>query len=106
MGQITSAKTVNPDAIHVIDGDTIDLNGQRFRLVGFDTPETYRAKCSYEKALGDEATSRMRELVVSGLPLDLVVLPGRDKYRRGLARLYIGHANAADIMISERLARP
>jgi len=49
--------------IYVIDGDTIDVDGQRYRLTGFDTPETYRAECESEKLRGDQATARMRALV-------------------------------------------
>lgn len=91
--------------IYVVDGDTIDVVGARFRLVGFDTPETYRAKCDFERALGRAATARLRALIASGLVLDLVVLPGRDKYNRGLARLRVGGRDVGEVLISERLAR-
>ena len=37
--------------------------------------------------------------------VDLVILPGRDKYNRGLARLYVGRPDAAEILVSEGLAR-
>ena len=90
---------------YVIDGDTIHLGGERFRLVGLDTPETYDPQCAYEKALGDEATRRLRELIGSGELVELIVLPGRDRYDRGLARLYIGRADVAGILIGEGLAR-
>lgn len=100
----SAAETVSPRSVYVIDGDTIDLNGDRFRLVGFDTPETYSPQCAYEKALGDQATRRLRELVASGELIELAILPGKDKYKRGLARLYIGRKDVADTMISEGLA--
>lgn len=102
----SAAETVNPRSVYVIDGDTIDLDGQRFRLVGFDTPEVYSPRCDYEKALGDEATRRLRELVASGELIELAIQPGKDRYDRGLARLYVGRADVADTMISEGLARP
>ncbi|WP_176832951.1 thermonuclease family protein [Celeribacter baekdonensis] len=101
----TAAEPINPASVYVIDGDTIDLGGERFRLVGLDTPETYNPQCAYEKALGDEATRRLRELIGSGELVELIVLPGRDRYDRGLARLYIGRADVADILIGEGLAR-
>ena len=99
------AEIVKPASIRVIDGDTLDVSGQRYRLVGFDTPETYYAQCDYELALGNAATARVRELIASGQALDLVILPGRDKYGRGLARFFVGGENLADILTGERLAR-
>ncbi|WP_175497634.1 thermonuclease family protein [Roseivivax halotolerans] len=102
----SAAEPVNPSSIYVIDGDTIDLDGRRFRLVGFDTPEVYSPRCDYEKALGDEATRRLRELIASGELVDLAIQPGKDRYDRGLARLYVGREDVAETMISEGLARP
>ncbi|MEP3328920.1 hypothetical protein [Sedimentitalea sp.] len=37
--------------------------------------------------------------------VNLVILPGRDKFNRGLARLYVERTDAADILLSEGLAR-
>ena len=102
IGTAAVAETISSASIYVIDGDTIDVDGARFRLVGLDTPETYRARCDYELALGRAATAR---LVGSGSHLDLAVLPGRDKYGRGLARLFVGGRNIAEILTSEGLAR-
>jgi hypothetical protein len=55
--------------VRVVDGDTIDAvvppgrDRRRYRLAGFDTPETYYARCDAERALGDRATRRLQELV-------------------------------------------
>ena len=35
-----------PSHLTVVDGDTVNLEGQSIRLVGCDTPETYRAECA------------------------------------------------------------
>lgn len=99
------AELVPAFSIYVIDGDTIDVQGDRFRLVGFDTPETYRPKCAFELALGRAATSRLRNLLDGVQWVDVVVLPGRDKYDRGLARLIVQQVDVADTLVSERLAR-
>ena len=56
IGTATVAETISPASIYVIDGDTIDVDGNRFRLVGLDTPETYSAQCDYELALDRAAT--------------------------------------------------
>ena len=31
--------------IVVIDGDTVRMDGKRYRLLGFDSPEMFFAKC-------------------------------------------------------------
>lgn len=104
-GEAAQAETIQASAIYVIDGDTIDVSGQRFRLVGFDTPETYHAQCDYELALGQAATRRVRELVASGGIVEIAVLPGQDRYGRGLARLFVGGVDVGMILMSEGFAR-
>ena len=103
---ISAAEQVRSSALRVVDGDTVAIGKTRYRLVGFDTPETYYAKCDYEKALGDAATGRVRQLIKAARVVEFVVQPGRDKYDRGLARIFIGGNDIGSILISEGLARP
>lgn len=100
-----TAERISAASIYIVDGDTIRAEGDRIRLVGFDTPETYRPQCDYELALGRAATARLRELVGSGQGVDLVILPGRDRYDRGLGRLFVGNRDVGAILIAEGLAR-
>lgn len=93
---------------HVIDGDTVDLKCsgteiERIRIMGYDTPETYYAKCPAEKRLGDEATERLRRLSASA-PITQVERSGTDRYDRTLARIWIGGIDLAETMVSEGLA--
>jgi endonuclease YncB( thermonuclease family) len=63
------AEPISADAIAVVDGDTIDVGPDRYRLVGFDTPEirTPRRKVSAdERALATIASERLTELLRSG----------------------------------------
>jgi len=99
------AETVDPAAVYVVDGDTIRMDGDSWRLVGLDTPETYEPYCNFELALGQAATARLRALMTSGRVVEVIELPGRDRFDRGLARLYVGGENIADILIREGLAR-
>lgn len=103
-GQV-KAETINPASVYVVDGDTIRMDGDSWRLVGFDTPETYEPRCDFELALGQAATARLRALMASGRVVEVIRLPGRDRFDRGLARLFIGGKNIADILIGEGLAR-
>ncbi|MDO5759376.1 MAG: hypothetical protein Q4P24_18470 [Rhodobacterales bacterium] len=65
------SEAVQGSKIYVVDGDTIKIGGESVRLVGFDTPETYRAKCEYELQLGNMATARLRELISGVKQVDL-----------------------------------
>lgn len=100
------AEQIRSANFRVIDGDTVDVGNERFRLVGYDTPETYRAQCDYELALGRAATARLQDLLNGVQIVELVVLPGRDRYGRGLARLVIAQRDVGDTLVSEGLARP
>lgn len=101
-----TGETVQTTSIYVIDGGTVKIDGQTFRLMGFDTPETYRAECAAEKALGEAATNRLRELLASHTEATLFIADKRDKYGRGLAELKLGGRDVGQVLISEGLARP
>lgn len=104
-GEAVQAEIIRASSIYVIDGDTVEVSGQRYRLVGFDTPETYHAQCDYELALGQKATRRVRELLASGRIVEIAVLPGQDRYGRGLARLFVEGVDVGMILMTEGFAR-
>ncbi len=105
---LVSAAPVNPKDIRVVDGDTIWYDGDKYRLMGYDTPETYPSqyKCDYEKALGDQATQVLKDLIGSGQIVDLRPAIGRDKYDRALGHLFVGNVDVGETLINKRLARP
>ena len=90
--------------ITVVDGDTVDWRGKRYRLTGYDTPEISRAACPAEKALGYAASWRLQYLIWGG---GAVVEPSgrQDRYGRELGRLIVKGRDVADILIGEGLAR-
>jgi micrococcal nuclease len=90
----------------VVDGDTIrDAQGVSHRLLGYDTPETFRAKCAAELKLGKQAQARLGQLIASG-EARLLQSGRRDKYGRSLSTLTVGGRDVREILISEGLARP
>jgi len=98
----------NCRVVHISDGDTFDVacNGsakERIRIMGYDTPETYYAKCPAEKTLGDQATARLRTLT-RNRELTRLIRHGHDRYGRVLAEIWLGDENLADIMVREGLA--
>lgn len=92
-------------AVWVIDGDTIKLGSQSLRLLNIDAPEVSRPDCEAERALGDKATARLRDLLASGA---LTIAPnGRlDKFGRPLVRLAVDGRDVGDLLIAEGLAKP
>ena len=103
-------------SVTVVDGDTIRSNGQLYRLVGFDTPESGpHASCGRERTLADTATDRLRQIVANGQAvLERVpcsCLPGTEgtrecNYGRFCATLRANGRDVGDILVSEGLARP
>lgn len=89
--------------IVVTDGDTIWYGEEKIRIIGYDTPETYQARCDAEREAGRKATGYLRWLA-SNNKLDIRREPKKDRYKRTLARIYIKGRNLADIMIAEGLA--
>lgn len=62
------SEAMSPDRIEVLDGDTIRVDGKKpdDRLVGFNAPETKRAKSDHERRMGTFAADRLREIVQQG----------------------------------------
>lgn len=107
-GSATSATTsirVASTQVYAIDGDTVAIGDDRYRLMGFDTPETRFAQCDEERALGNQATDRLRQLIGAQSTITLYIAQRRDKYDRFLARLEVDGYDVGPILISEGLAR-
>ncbi|MEH2560069.1 endonuclease YncB(thermonuclease family) [Bradyrhizobium algeriense] len=117
-GQSVHPEPISVDAIAVVDGDTIDVGPQRYRLVGFDTPEiwTRRRKVSAdERALATIVMQRLGELLHSG-PLDLTEVVcscpastiGTKECNGGrkCGLLALNGKNVGETLIAEELAVP
>ena len=97
--------TQGTGAYEVIDGDTIRAPyGVKYRLMGFDAPETFQAKCDAELELGKRATERLKELLATG-EVRIVESGKTDRYGRTLARLTVNGRDVGGVLISEGLAR-
>lgn len=89
----------------VVDGDTLEAGGQRWRLVGYDAPEVFTAsKSRGERQAGVKAALRLKELVMTGRA-ELEVTAKPDKWGRGRARLRIDGRDAGDVLVGEGLAK-
>ena len=91
------------------------LQRQTCELVGFNAPETTRARCPEERALGETADRRLREIVRGG-DLDFAFVacscrPGTAdtalcNYRRKCGTLKASGRDVGDILAPEELAVP
>ncbi|MEQ9434677.1 thermonuclease family protein [Hyphomonas sp.] len=85
----------------VIDGDTIEIHGQRIRLSGFDSPErgkTCAGTNVYQKAalfLSDQIGSRTVTCTSTG----------KDSYERAVATCSVNGADLGDLMVGAGWAR-
>jgi endonuclease YncB( thermonuclease family) len=107
------AETWPAGSIAVIDGDTVRLpSGEVVRLWAIDAPETARAKCEREAALGWLATERLGQLLRRGPATLTRCEPAkgnaaprcRDRFGRTLGALGIDGQDAGEILIREGLA--
>lgn len=89
----------------VVDGDTLWLNGEKIRAMGYDTPEPMTNVCGgqREKQLAAKATARFIELF-NETEIS-IARNGQDKYGRTLAVIRSNGRLVGDILISEGLAR-
>jgi endonuclease YncB( thermonuclease family) len=98
------AETVEAARIRVIDGDTVEIAGERIRLIEPDAPEISKPRCNAELAKGLVASGRLRQLLAGPVAVNR---SGRiDRYGRTLASLVVTQGNVADILIREGLAVP
>ena len=85
----------------VIDGDTIEVAGQRIRLHGIDAPES-RQLCRRDGErwrCGKDATSALKAFLGSR-PVSCEEL-GRDRYRRVVAKCTVDGVDLGEWMVSQ-----
>jgi micrococcal nuclease len=99
-----TVRTAAGEVVSVVDGDTVDVAGRRYRLVGHDTPEIFHARCPAERDRGIAAAARLLALLRSGA-VTVERIDGREKWGRGLARLTVDGRDVGATLIAEGHAR-
>ena len=104
--------------VQIIDGDTINIPGftPNVRLVGFNTPETWRASCTAERQVGERATARLSQLVRNAASIEFERVacscrPGtegtdRCNFGRLCGSLFVDGQDVGQTLIGEGLAVP
>jgi endonuclease YncB( thermonuclease family) len=69
------AEPIASQDIYVLEGNVIDKQGQRIRLLGFDAPEEgQRAQCASERTLAARAAARLRQIIHRADKIDLQIV--------------------------------
>ncbi len=89
----------------MVDGDTLYVEGVKIRVADIDAPETHDPRCASEKALGDRATDRLRQLVNSGTVTLGSIDRDEDRYGRKLRIVKVNGESVGDTLVGEGLAR-
>lgn len=83
----------------VVDGDTIWMDGEKIRMMGYDTPEPQHNLCGglQEVKLANQASARLVQL----LNQDDISIErhGTDRYNRTLAIVRVAGVNVGDILV-------
>ena len=76
---------VSAHDVRVVDGDTVEVAGEKLRLKGWDTPEKFgNEQCAREKVLGERASQYAKTLLGRSREFSFV-RTGTDSYGRTLS---------------------
>ena len=88
--------------LRIVDGDTLHIDGEKHRLVGYDTLEVCQV-CTDQNGEewygGQVATQRLKKIV--GSQVVRCDTNGKDRYGRWLSTCYAGNVNLNEAMVKE-----
>jgi endonuclease YncB( thermonuclease family) len=109
------AEPIASQDIYVLEGNVIDKQGQRIRLVGFDAPEEgQRAQCASERTLAARTAARLRQIIRRADKIDLQIVAcacprgteGTQQCNNGwpCGRLTVDGKDVGGMLVAENLA--
>lgn len=106
------AYTLSKAHLRVVDGDTFEYRGTKYRAIGYDAPELH---VSCEADRGAEAKRWLDSMIAEAPAVRMKAARQKDKYGRGLAYLYVanksytgkaGWTEVGSVLIANGLAHP
>ena len=92
--------------VWVVDGDTLDADGVRYRFANIDAPETGdNAKCFLERERGEEAKRAAIRLVRTASVVAVRRTWRKDRFGRRVAFVLVDGADLGDLLVAQGLAR-
>ena len=96
------------ESVRIVDGDTMDIAGERIRLRSeagpIDAPELRSAKCPLELFRAEAARDRLAALLKGGEPS--IIRKGADRYGRTVAVVLVDGKDVGAILVREGHAKP
>lgn len=108
VGEHEAAELPGCEITRIVDGDTVDVDCgggvDRVRLMGFDTPESFRAQYASEAARARAAERYLAGEIARARVVDFA-FRGRDRFDRRLAVMRVDGRDIAGVMVSAGHAR-
>ena len=93
--------------VKVVDGDSLEINGDRIRLDGIDAPEFWqicRDENGRDYECGQEALAHLQNLI-GKKETECNCLPHTDKYHRRICECFVNDISLNRQMVSDGYAR-
>ena len=106
IGLTLTSSTLAAAPSTVVDGDTVELAGERIRIANIDAPEVRTAQARRRVAARPAAKARLEQLLGAGIVViergDPPVAPQIDRWGRTPARITVDGRDVGDFLIEER----
>ena len=85
--------------LKVVDGDTINLNGEKVRFIGIDTPEL-KQTCLKE-GIQDSCGVTAKQILIDKIGNSKVecISEGKDQYKRTLAECFVNNMSLSSYLV-------
>jgi micrococcal nuclease len=91
-------------SLHVSDGDTFVLDGERIRIENIYAPELFSPKCESERRLAVSAKRELERLLAVG-PIMLKRRAGKDGHGRTIAMVTVNGKDVGEALVAAKVAR-
>jgi len=90
---------VYADNLKIVDGDTINLNGEKIRFTGIDTPEL-KQTC-IKDGVKDACGITAKQILINKIGSNKVecISEGKDRYKRTLAECFVNNESLSSYLV-------